>query len=106
MMITFLAPLAPVTSASPMVIMTASTLPAVKASIEGVYSNHENSVSTPASLNHPFWIPISNAVQPGQSLYAILRGAFAGFGVGAATDAAALAIAAGAAGASSFLSQP
>src|SRR3954470_17388460 len=70
------APGAPVTSASPMVIMTASTLPAAKAPIDGVYSNHSSLTSTPASLNHPFWFGISNAVQPGQSLNAILSGAF------------------------------
>ena len=62
------APGAPVTSASPFVIMTASTLPAANASIDGAYSNQSNSTSTPASLNQPFWMPISNAVQPGQSL--------------------------------------
>ena len=65
---TLRAPCAPVTSASPLVIMTASTLPAVNASIDGTYSNQANSTSTPASLNQPFWMPISNAVQPGQSL--------------------------------------
>src|SRR6185295_17001423 len=71
------APGAPVTSASPTVIMTASTLPAANASIDGVYSNHSNLTSTPASLNQPFWMGISNAVQPGQSLKAILSGPFA-----------------------------
>ena len=67
-----------------MVIITASTLPAVKASIEGGYSNQTNSTSTPASLNQPFWMPISNAVQPGQSLKATRSGAFAGGGGGVA----------------------
>src|SRR5258706_16291171 len=90
---------APVTRASPIVIMTASTFPALKASIDGVYSNHESSVSTPASLNQPFRIPISKAVHPGQSLNAILRGGFAG-AVGVA-DAAGAPPAAGV----SFLSQ-
>src|ERR1019366_6064398 len=42
-------------------------------------------------------MPTSNAVQPGQSLYATLSGVFAGAGVGA--DIAALALMAGAAGA-------
>src|SRR3954468_5390227 len=70
------APGAPVTSASPTVIMTASTLPAANASIDGVYSNHSSLTSTPASLNPPFWFGISNAVQPGQSLNAIFSGAF------------------------------
>ncbi len=62
------APGAPVTSASPIVIMTASTLPAANASIDGAYSNQSNLTSTPASLNQPFWMPTSNAVHPGQSL--------------------------------------
>src|SRR6266851_8353655 len=100
-MATLRAPGAPVTRASPIVIMTASTLPAVNASIDGVYSNHSKSVSTPASLNHPFWMPISNAVQPGQSLKAILSGGLASLG-GAATAEAATPAAAVAAGASSF----
>ena len=65
---TLLPPWAPVTSASPEAMVTASTLPAVKASMDGAYSNQENWTSTPASLNHPFWMAISNAVQPGQSL--------------------------------------
>src|SRR6266481_7513659 len=77
---TLRAPGAPVTRASPIVIMTASTLPALNASIDGVYSNHSKSVSTPASLNHPLRIPISNAVQPGQSLNAIRSGGFASLG--------------------------
>src|SRR5450755_1123118 len=68
--------------------MTASTLPAVKASIEGAYSNQSNLTSTPASLNHPFWMPISKAVQPGQSEKAIRNGALAGGGGGAAGAAA------------------
>ena len=51
-----------------MVTMTASTLPAANASIDGAYSNQSNLTSTPASLNQPFWMPTSNAVQPGQSL--------------------------------------
>ena len=38
------------------------------ASIDGVYSSHEKSTSTPASLNHPFWTAMSHATQPGQSL--------------------------------------
>src|SRR4029077_17311544 len=84
------APGAPVTSASPIVIMTASTLPAANASIDGAYSNQSNFTSIPASLNHPFWIPISNAVQPGQSLKATRSGVLAGAG---AVEAAALALA-------------
>src|ERR1700710_3039902 len=71
---TLRAPGAPVTSASPTVIITASTLPTAKASMDGVYSNHEKSTSTPASLNQPFWMPISNAVHPGQSENAIFKG--------------------------------
>src|SRR5882724_7218198 len=100
---TLRAPAAPVTSASPIVIMTASTLPAEKASIEGEYSNHSNSVSTPASLNHPFWMAISYADQPGQSLNAMRSGGLAG-----AADAAAegVADAAAAVACSDFLSQP
>src|SRR6476646_9691958 len=47
--------------------------------MDGVYSNHSNEVSTPASLNQPLRIPISNAVQPGQSLKAIRSGGPAGF---------------------------
>src|SRR4029077_11414185 len=78
------APGAPVTSASPIVIMTASTLPAANASIDGAYSNQSNLTSTPASLNQPFWIPISNAVHPGQSENATRRGGFTGAGGGAA----------------------
>src|SRR3954470_14834097 len=66
-MATLRGPGAPVTSASPVVIITASIFPAAKASIEGAYSNQSNFTSTPASLNQPFWIPISKAVQPGQS---------------------------------------
>ena len=58
--------------------MTASTLPAANASIEGAYSNQSNLTSTPASLNHPFWIPTSNAVQPGQSEKPMRNGALAG----------------------------
>src|SRR6476660_3935162 len=77
-MATLRAPVAPVTSASPMVIMTASTLPAANASMDGAYSNQSNWTSTPASLNQPFWIPTSNAVQPGQSLNAIRSGLAAG----------------------------
>src|SRR6266571_1294201 len=98
---TLRAPGAPVTSASPMVIMTASTLPALNASIDGAYSNHSKSVSTPASLNQPFRMPISNAVHPGQSLNAILSGGCAVFGAAAEPDArgAVLAVA------ESFLSQ-
>src|SRR3569623_12936 len=67
-------PGAPVTRSSPTVSMTASTFPAANASMDGVYSNHENSTSTPASLNQPFWMPISNAVHPGQSEKAVFRG--------------------------------
>src|SRR5450432_941213 len=70
------APGAPVTRASPTVIITASTLLAANASIDGVYSNHENSTSTPASLNQPFWMPTSKAVHPGQSEKAIFSGGF------------------------------
>ncbi len=77
--------------------MTASTLPAVKASIEGAYSNQSNLTSTPASLNQPFWIPISNAVHPGQSENAIRSGGLTGAGGGAA-GAGAMAGAAGGAG--------
>ncbi len=61
-------PAEPVTMASPLVIATASIWPAAKASIEGTYSNQMNSASTPASANQPFWMPISQATQPGQSL--------------------------------------
>src|SRR6185369_1439701 len=43
--------------------------------MEGTYSNQTSSTSTPASLNHPFCAAMSHATQPGQSLYAILRGA-------------------------------
>src|SRR3954466_985836 len=88
-MATLRAPGAPVTSASPMVIMTASTLPAANASIEGAYSNQSNLTSTPASLNHPFWMPISKAVHPGQSLKPMRRGlAASGGGVAGAGTAA------------------
>src|SRR5258708_27991867 len=66
-MATLRGPGAPVTSASPVVIITASILPAAKASIDGAYSNQSNLTSTPASLNQPFWMPISKAVHPGQS---------------------------------------
>src|ERR1700748_1870455 len=81
---TLRAPGAPVTSASPMVIITASSLLAANASMEGAYSNQSNFTSTPASLNHPFSTPISKAVQPGQSLNATRSGGFAGGGAGAA----------------------
>src|ERR1022692_735016 len=94
------APGAPVTSASPMVIMTASTLPAVKASMEGAYSNQSNLTSTPASLNQPFWIPISKAVHPGQSENATRSGGLGGGGAGAAGGGA------GAGGAGSLLQAP
>src|SRR5512138_3612404 len=77
-MATLRAPGAPVTSASPIVIITASTLPAENASIDGAYSNQSNFTSTPASLNQPFWMPISKAVQPGQSEKAIRSGLPAG----------------------------
>src|SRR4051812_1137159 len=83
-MATLRAPGAPVTSASPIVIMTASTFPAANASIDGAYSNQSNLTSTPASLNQPFWIPISNAVQPGQSENPTRSGGFAGGGGGGA----------------------
>src|SRR5580692_9727795 len=83
--------------------MTASTLPAVKASIEGAYSNQSNLTSTPASLNQPFWIPISNAVHPGQSENATRSGGLAGGGAGAA-GAGAMAGAGG--GADSLLQPP
>ena len=66
--ITPLAPLAPVTRVSPLVMQTASTLPAAKASMEGTYSNQENSTSTPASLKKPLRSATSQATQPGQSL--------------------------------------
>src|SRR5881394_3899095 len=100
-MATLRAPGAPVTRASPMVIMTASTLPAVKASIEGAYSNQSNLTSTPASLNQPFWMPISNAVHPGQSEKATRRGGLAGGGGVAGAGAMA-----GAAGAAASLLHP
>src|SRR5262249_31940174 len=83
------APGAPVTSASPTVTATASTLPAAKASIDGAYPNQSTLTSTPASLNQPFVMPMSNAVQPGQSLYAIRSGGFGGGGAGAAGGGAA-----------------
>src|SRR5688572_19061392 len=102
-MATLRAPGAPVTSASPSVIITASTLPAANASIDGAYSNQSNFTSTPASLNHPFWMPISNAVQPGQSLYPMRSGALAGAGGGAAGRGAA---AGAGAGAGSLLQPP
>src|SRR3569623_1329204 len=85
-------PGAPVTRASPTVIMTASTFPAANASMDGVYSNHENSTSTPASLNQPFWLPISHAVPPGQSEKAFFRGG--PFAAGGAPAGSALADAA------------
>src|SRR6478735_1922268 len=78
MMATLRGPGAPVTSASPVVIMTASILPAANASIEGTYSNQSNLTSTPASLNQPFWMPISKAVQPGQSENPTRSGALGG----------------------------
>src|SRR6266540_377128 len=81
---TLRAPGAPVTSASPIVIMTASTLPAANASIDGAYSNQSNLTSPPASLNQPCWIPISNAVHPGQSEKPTRSGSLAGAGGGAA----------------------
>src|SRR4029079_2567459 len=95
-MATLRAPGAPVTSASPIVIMTASTLPAANASIEGAYSNQSNLTSTPSSLNQPFWIPISNAVHPGQSEKPIRSGGLAGGGGGVAGAAGAAAVGAGA----------
>src|ERR1044072_8769649 len=85
-MATLRAPGAPVTSASPIVIMTASTLPAANASIDGAYSNQSNLTSTPASLNQPFWMPTSNAVPPGRSEKPIRSGPFAA-GAGAALAA-------------------
>src|SRR4051812_32993853 len=88
-MATLRAPGAPVTSASPIVIMTASTLPAANASIEGAYSNQSNFTSTPASLNQPFWMPTSNAVHPGQSEKPIRSGPLAaGAGAACAADGA------------------
>src|SRR6185312_16159838 len=78
------APGAPVTSASPIVTITASSLPAANASIDGAYSNQSNFTSSPASLNHPFSIPTSNAVHPGQSLKAMRSGGLAGGAAGAA----------------------
>src|SRR5262245_16416037 len=51
---------------------TASTLPALNASILGTYSNHLKSTLTPAASNQPFFKPTSHATQPGQSLYAIV----------------------------------
>src|ERR1700748_877756 len=99
---TLRAPGAPVTSASPMVIITASSLLAANASMEGAYSNQSNFTSTPASLNQPFSTPISKAVQPGQSLNATRSGGFAGGGAGAAGAAAG----AGAGAAACSLLQP
>src|SRR5687768_7760231 len=80
------APLEPVTSASPLVTATASTLPAANASIDGTYSNQVKSTATPASLNQPFWMAMSQATQPGQSLYAMRSAgpAAAGAAAGAA----------------------
>src|SRR5690349_598989 len=52
---------------------TASTLPALNASMLGTYSNHLKSTLTPAASNQPFFSPMSQATQPGQSLYAIVR---------------------------------
>src|SRR5258708_37950512 len=66
-MATLRGPGAPVTRAPAVVIIAASLLPAAKASIEGAYANQSNLTSTPASLNQPFWMPISKAVHPGQS---------------------------------------
>ena len=61
-------PVEPVTIASPLVHVTASTLPADSASMLGRYSIQTNCTSTPASLKKPFWIATSHATQPGQSL--------------------------------------
>src|SRR3954454_24292032 len=88
MMPTLRAPGAPVTRASPIVTITASSLPAANASIDGAYSNQSNFTSRPASLNQPFSMPTSNAVQPGQSLKAIRRGGLAAGGGGVAGAAA------------------
>src|SRR5206468_6111267 len=85
---TLRAPGAPVTSASPIVTITASSLPAANASIDGAYSNQSNFTSRPASLNQPFSMPTSNAVQPGQSLNAIRSGGLAAGGGGVAGAAA------------------
>src|SRR4051812_34720282 len=105
-MATLRAPGAPVTSASPMVIMTASTLPAAKASIDGAYSNQSNLTSTPASLNQPFWMPISKAVHPGQSEKPMRRGLAASGGGGAGARAGAEAAGAAGGGAAVSVLQP
>src|ERR1041385_5346297 len=99
---TLAAPLEPVTSASPFVTATASTLPAENASIDGAYSNHLSSTSTPSSLNQPFCTAMSHATQPGQSLYAMVSGGpafFAGSAAVAATGVAGAIAAADGAGA-------
>src|SRR6185436_4801884 len=98
------APLLPVTSASPLVIVTASTLPAVNASMLGTYSNQTNSTSTPSCLNQPFWMPMSQATQPGQSLYPIFKAGPLGlFGATVTATAGAAGEAFSGAGASLFL---
>src|SRR3954447_20437864 len=63
----------------------------------------------PASLNQPFWIPTSNAVQPGQSLYATRNGSFAGAAAGSGAGAGAAgagAVGSGAGAGSAGLSPP
>src|SRR6185436_12319106 len=61
----------------------ASTLPALKASMLGTYSNHLKSTLTPAASNQCLCNAMSQATQPGQSLYAISSGAAAAGGGGA-----------------------
>src|ERR1700742_2470801 len=90
------APVLPVTSASPLVMETASTLPAENASIDGEYSNHFSSTLTPSSLNHPFCSAMSQATHPGQSLYAIFSAGPVGVGGVGAALALAAAVATGA----------
>src|SRR3954470_11731574 len=75
--------------------LTASTLPALNASMLGTYSNHLKSTFTPAVSNQCLCSAMSHATQPGQSLYAITSGApavgfgaFAGFNVPVAVSTA------------------
>src|SRR4029078_212122 len=65
-MATLRAPGAPVTSASPSVIITASTLPAANASMDGAYSNQSHFTSTTASLTHTLFLhPCELHAHPG-----------------------------------------
>src|SRR5215471_15118008 len=75
--------------------LQASTLPALNASMLGTYSNHLKSTFTPAVSNQCLCRAMSQATQPGQSLYAITSGApaggfgaFAGFSVPVAVSTA------------------